>query len=105
MTEDFGSRDGQRDDRTGPSPFADMIEATRLTGLGRLEEATALIQRSLGGQKPPPADPSAAPQPAAETRNPAAESGTRMREVVGQVVRGLAPVLKGLGNQIGRAHV
>ena len=37
MTEDFGSRDGQRDDRTGPSPFADMIEATRLTGLGRLE--------------------------------------------------------------------
>lgn len=100
MTEDFGSRDGQRDDRTGPSPFADMIEATRLTGLGRLEEATALIQRSLGGQKPPPADPSAAPQPAAETRNSAAESGTRMREVVGQVVRGLAPVLKGLGNPL-----
>ncbi|MGU3545965.1 esterase, partial [Methylobacterium sp. A52T] len=92
MTEDFGSRDGQRDDKTGPSPFADMIEATRLTGLGRLEEATALIQRSLGGQKAPPADPSAAPQaparrdaPAAETRSPAAESGTRMREVVGQV--------------------
>ncbi|WP_419544796.1 hypothetical protein [Methylobacterium oryzae] len=62
MTEDFGSRDGQRDDKTGPSPFADMIEATRLTGLGRLEEATALIQRSLGGQKAPPADPPAAPQ-------------------------------------------
>ncbi|SFS96347.1 PHB depolymerase family esterase [Methylobacterium sp. yr668] len=107
MTEDFGSRDGQRDDKTGPSPFADMIEATRLTGLGRLEEATALIQRSLGGQKAPPADPSAAPQPparrdapSAETRSPAAESGTRMREVVGQVVRGLAPVLKGLGNPL-----
>jgi len=47
MTEDFGSRDGQRDDRTGPSPFADMIEATRLTGLGRLEEATAAFCPAL----------------------------------------------------------
>lgn len=106
MTENFGSRDGQRDDKTGLSPFADMIEATRLTGLGRLEEATALIQRSLAGQRAAPAehastdasphhaDPSAVPQ------IPAAESGTRMREVVGQVVRGLAPVLKGLGNPL-----
>lgn len=56
MTENFGSRDGQRDDKTGLSPFADMIEATRLTGLGRLEEATALIQRSLAGQRAAPAE-------------------------------------------------
>ena len=45
MTEDFGSRD----EKGGASPFTDMIEATRLTGLGRLDEATALIQRSFAG--------------------------------------------------------
>ncbi|SDA24559.1 esterase, PHB depolymerase family [Methylobacterium sp. UNC378MF] len=108
MTEEFGSRDGERDDKTGPWPFADMIEATRLTGLGRLEEATALIHRSLGGPRAAPAAQTAAPpqiaanrdDAAAEARNSAAETGTRMREVVGQVVRGLAPVLKGLGNPL-----
>jgi poly(hydroxyalkanoate) depolymerase family esterase len=106
MTEDFGSRDGERDDKTGPSPVADMIEATRLTGLGRLQEATTLIQRSLGGHRVPPQSP-AAPLPArrgearAETpQDPAAESGLRVREVVGQVVRGLTPVLKGLGSPL-----
>lgn len=110
MTEDFGSRDGERDDKTGPSPVADMIEATRLTGLGRLQEATTLIQRSLGGHRAPPQVP-AAPLPAhrgeaggearAETpQDAAAEAGLRVREVVGQVVRGLAPVLKGLGSPL-----
>ncbi|QGY01390.1 PHB depolymerase family esterase [Methylobacterium mesophilicum SR1.6/6] len=106
MTEDIGGRDGDhgadRGAKAGASPFADMIEATRLTGLGRLEEATALIQRSLGGQRPPPAPPEG-PVRREETR-PAAEPGTRVREVVGQVVgdvvRGLAPVLKGLGNPL-----
>ncbi|MFC6739505.1 hypothetical protein [Methylobacterium tardum] len=72
MTEDFGSRD----EKGGASPFTDMIEATRLTGLGRLEEATALIQRSLAGQKaaPPPPPPPArtGPRPrAVPRRNPA----------------------------------
>jgi poly(hydroxyalkanoate) depolymerase family esterase len=116
MTEDFGSRD----DKGGTSPFSDMIEATRLTGLGRLEEATALIQRSLTGQKAPPSVPSApAGVPAhrdasvgesrseirSETpRGSVPDQGARVREVVGevvgQVVRGLAPVLKGLGNPL-----
>ena len=100
MTEDFGSRDRNRDGKDGASggasPFADMIEATRLTGLGRLEEATALIQRSLGGQTAVPVRRAESP---GETRA-AAEPGTRVREVVGQVVRGLAPVLKGLGNPL-----
>ncbi|MCJ2052648.1 alpha/beta hydrolase family esterase [Methylobacterium sp. J-070] len=104
MTEDFGGRDGERDARGGAWPFADMIEATRLTGLGRLEEATALIQRSLGGQKaaPPqePAGPDAAAGGSEASRGGATESGARMREVMGQVVRGLAPVLKGLGNPL-----
>ncbi|MHB2211014.1 extracellular catalytic domain type 1 short-chain-length polyhydroxyalkanoate depolymerase [Methylobacterium sp. CM6257] len=107
MTEDFGSRDGERDDKTGPSPFADMIEASRLTGLGRLEEATALIQRSLGGQKAAPRPPGPARRDEAgrearaeAPRETAAEAGMRVREVVGQVVRGLAPVLKGLGNPL-----
>ena len=45
--------------------FTDMAEATRLTQAGRLGEATALIQRSLGAagmpsERPQPADPSAA---------------------------------------------
>ncbi|GJE49486.1 hypothetical protein GOFOIKOB_2523 [Methylobacterium tardum] len=101
MTEDFGSRD----EKGGASPFTDMIEATRLTGLGRLEEATALIQRSLAGQKAaPPASTPAGENRAETARSAAPESGTRVREVmgevVGQVVRGLAPVLKGLGHPL-----
>jgi hypothetical protein len=41
--------------------FTDMAEATRLTRAGRLGEATALIQRSLGAagsvpERPQPAD-------------------------------------------------
>lgn len=101
MTEDFGSRD----EKGGASPFTDMIEATRLTGLGRLEEATALIQRSLAGQKAaPPASTPAGEKRAETARSAAPESGARVREVmgevVGQVVRGLAPVLKGLGHPL-----
>ncbi|WP_457108507.1 extracellular catalytic domain type 1 short-chain-length polyhydroxyalkanoate depolymerase [Methylobacterium sp. P5_C11] len=103
MTEDFGSRDGERGDKPVSTPFADLIEATRLTGLGRLDEATALIQRSLGGQKATPVVPQDTDprdgRPEAH-RNPVPESGLRMRAVVDQVVRGLAPVLKGLGNPL-----
>ncbi|SFL73905.1 extracellular catalytic domain type 1 short-chain-length polyhydroxyalkanoate depolymerase [Methylobacterium pseudosasicola] len=109
-------QDGARD-RAAHSPFADMIEATRLTSLGRLDEATALIQRSFGYTTAPPPEPEApAPQPppprddaqgtvrrnaAAETRNasrgPIVEPAVRVRKAVGKVVSGLAPVLKGLG--------
>jgi hypothetical protein len=32
---------------------SDMIEATRLTGAGRLVEATALLQRTLQGKAAP----------------------------------------------------
>ncbi|GJE11992.1 MULTISPECIES: extracellular catalytic domain type 1 short-chain-length polyhydroxyalkanoate depolymerase [Methylobacterium] len=111
MAENFGTRDRDNEAQDGisrgGSPLADMIEATRLTGLGRLEEATALIQRSLGGHRAaPPAAPARSDETRAdtgaetraETSRGAAESGTRVREVVGHVVRGLAPVLKGLGS-------
>ncbi|SDN33426.1 esterase, PHB depolymerase family [Methylobacterium phyllostachyos] len=97
MTDDLGSRNDGHTRGPGSSPFAAMIEATRLTGLGRLDEATALIQRSFGV-------PDAAPPRPADTpprRDGATdEAGTRVREVVGQVVRGLAPVLKGLGKPL-----
>ncbi|TXM90160.1 esterase, partial [Methylobacterium sp. WL103] len=43
--------------------FADMMEATRLTGAGRLAEATDLIQRSLGGLAPPRDAPKAIEPP------------------------------------------
>ena len=127
-------QDGARD-RATHSPFADMIEATRLTSLGRLDEATALIQRSFGGYAaPPPPEtaetpqqpqvqlqaqpqvqrpdaPSAAPGHAGTeapaparraariepARNPISDPALRVRNAVGKVVRGLAPVLKGFG--------
>ena len=60
-------QDGARH-RADSSPFADMIEATRLTSLGRLTEATALIQRSFGGYTTAPplaARPPEAPAPQA----------------------------------------
>ncbi|MCJ2075601.1 PHB depolymerase family esterase [Methylobacterium sp. E-016] len=123
--------------------FADMMEATRLTGAGRLAEATDLIQRSLGGHatprdtpqdtpkaiEPPTLDltaeriddaprsapraeakveaapkPAAAPRPEAAPRSasPRAETASagpipeKLRAAVEGVVRGLAPVLKGL---------
>ena len=113
-------QDGVRD-RNVRSPFADMIEVTRLTSLGRLDEATALIQRSLGGYAAAPRPESEAPAPQSQPRRaeapqearrevsqktprtePArtviAEPAVRVRKAVGKVVRGLAPVLKGLGH-------
>lgn len=66
-------QDGARE-RAAHSPFADMIEATRLTSLGRLDEATALIQRSFGNytaEPPTEPDASAAQVPAAQV--PAAQ--------------------------------
>ena len=44
-------------------PPADMAEATRLTRAGRLTEATALIQRLLGGGATAPAPEATAHQP------------------------------------------
>ncbi|MCJ2067456.1 PHB depolymerase family esterase [Methylobacterium sp. J-030] len=96
MTDALGGRDGEPTHGSCTSPWADMIEATRLTGLGRLDEATALIQRSLGGAPQARRDEA----PAGTAGDPVAESGPRVREVVGQVVRGLAPVLKGLGKPL-----
>ncbi|MDP4025305.1 PHB depolymerase family esterase [Methylobacterium sp. NEAU 140] len=108
MSKPFGKIDGH-----GASPLSDMLEATRLTGLGRLEEATALIQRSLTGRSgAAPAQPpgQAALEPPtldlkAERRGEASEAPgpapqARMRGVVDSVVRGLAPVLKGLGQPL-----
>ncbi|MGA4553468.1 alpha/beta hydrolase family esterase [Methylorubrum aminovorans] len=56
--------------------FTDMAEATRLTQAGRLGEATALIQRSLGAagmpsERPQPTDPSAAPHALPRLEGPA----------------------------------
>ncbi|MCJ2125448.1 alpha/beta hydrolase family esterase [Methylobacterium sp. J-077] len=113
-------QDGARD-QAGSSPFSDMIEATRLTSLGRLDEATALIQRSFGyttASLPEPDAPApriptrreeapgtvrrdAAEEPRNAARGEAsrgsiAEPAVRVRRAVGKVVSGLAPVLKGL---------
>lgn len=102
--------------------FADMMEATRLTGAGRLVEATDLIQRSLGGLAAPAAaapkaiEPptldleaqcvDAAPQPVRQAETIKAETASpipeKLREAVGGVVRGLAPVLKGLAGGLAR---
>ena len=113
MTDSFGKVDGE-EPGAATSPFADMMEVTRLTSLGRLEEASALIQRSLVGNPlartlgllsephitapppivPPPTFPATA---ARDEVHPVPGQAGPVREVVGQVVRGLAPVLKGLG--------
>ena len=98
----------------------DMLEATRLTSMGRLDESTALIQRSLFGLGARPDQSGPAPHaasPAATIAPPAgagaadgmaaaqaALSPEGLRAAVGSVVRGLgrgvapvvAPVLKGL---------
>lgn len=101
MTDDLGRRGGEEPTHeAGASPWADMIEATRLTGLGRLEEATALIQRSFSGAPQTGRDAAASETRPGTAQDPAAEPGPRVREVVGQVVRGLAPVLKGLGKPL-----
>ncbi|MFC6789429.1 hypothetical protein ACFQE0_07225 [Methylobacterium komagatae] len=50
MSDIFGKFDPKSGKRGSGDPLADLAEATRLTGLGRLEEATALIQRTLTGR-------------------------------------------------------
>ncbi|MCJ2012128.1 PHB depolymerase family esterase [Methylobacterium sp. J-076] len=77
---------GKPDPKSGDT-LADLAEAARLTGLGRLDEATALIQRTLTGRGPAPSD--AAPHPSG--------AELRVREVMDSVMRGLAPVLEGFG--------
>lgn len=99
MTDNLGSRDGEPTHGFGTSPWADMIEVTRLTSLGRLNEATALIQRSFGGA-PEARHDASTPDVHPGTARDAPESAPRVREMVGQVVRGLAPVLKGLGKPL-----
>jgi poly(hydroxyalkanoate) depolymerase family esterase len=47
-----------------------MAEATRLTRAGRLDEATALIQRALGGSPGALKAPASPPQPAPRTSSP-----------------------------------
>ena len=100
--------------------FTDMTEATRLTRAGRLGEATALIQRSLGAAGlspggPQKADAAAAPHGTPRLEGPAArldaetdrEAGhtalipERLRENIDQMMQGLrtlAPSLRGLVN-------
>jgi poly(hydroxyalkanoate) depolymerase family esterase len=116
----------ERGNRT-PVRLDDMVEATRLTALGRLDESTALIQRSLLGlgARPDPAGSSGRAIGHAATIEPheraaadslaaaqAALSPERMRAAFGTVVRGLgrgvapvvAPVLKGLEGWAGGAQ-
>ena len=95
--------------------MSDMAEATRLTRAGRLAEATALIQRSLGGAGLPNAgDPrtedaarlegpaggaSRAPSHHAQTHTHEAVIPERLRDGIDQMMRSLrtlAPSLKGL---------
>jgi poly(hydroxyalkanoate) depolymerase family esterase len=98
--------------------LADLTEAARLTQSGKLQEATALLQRGLSGQAPasrasqsrPPtidlvADETGTftaqatrPEPM-EADSHAAVLPRRLREGLGQVLKGLkgiAPVTKGL---------
>ncbi len=90
--------------------MADMAEATRLTRAGRLTEATALIQRSLGAAGMAPAGPAAANAPRLEGPAGADTHETvipeRLREGLDQMMRNLrnlAPAaLKGFGG--GEAH-
>jgi poly(hydroxyalkanoate) depolymerase family esterase len=90
MTDFLGKPDSHGRKGSSGDPFADMAEATRLTGLGRLDEATALIQRSLSGGAP------------LSGARPGSEAGPnlRVRDVVDSVVRGLAPIVKGLSQPL-----
>ena len=110
MSDSFGKADGERDGESGErsdasaSPFADLMEATRLTGLGRIAEASALIQRSLAGHPlaqtlglaPELRSRTPVPDTARDETRPASDTAGRVRAAMGGVVRGLAPVLKGL---------
>lgn len=103
-TDEFGGEAGGPSGASA-SPFSDMMEATRLTGLGRLGEASALIQRSLTGHPlaqslgltPERRSQTPAADIARDESRPASDAVGRVREAVGSVVRGLVPVLKGLG--------
>lgn len=88
MSDIFGKFDPKSGTRSPGDPLGDLAEATRLTGLGRLEEATALIQRTLAGRG------------MAQRQGAEPSQGLRVREVVETVVRGIAPVLKGLGQPL-----
>lgn len=66
----------------------DMAEATRLTRTGRLAEATALIQRLLGGGGTPPAAGSAPPD--APTPRFAGGMDAKPRTGLGETLRNLA---------------
>lgn len=83
----------------------EMAEATRLTGAGKLADATALIQRWVGGRPAPEsAGPgastiiegeaitldAAAPQPASPAEGFAGRPETRPRTGLGATLRGLA---------------
>ncbi|MGC5777673.1 extracellular catalytic domain type 1 short-chain-length polyhydroxyalkanoate depolymerase [Methylobacterium sp. NFXW15] len=95
MSDNFGKFDPKSGKRGSGDPLADLAEATRLTGLGRLEEATALIQRTLTGR-----GGSSSSTPTPQRHGAEASPSLRVREVVETVVRGLAaPVLKGLGQR------
>ncbi|WP_232629556.1 extracellular catalytic domain type 1 short-chain-length polyhydroxyalkanoate depolymerase [Methylobacterium sp. Leaf118] len=87
------------------SRLSDMAEATRLTRDGRFAEATALIQRSLGGGSSaptahPPADPSRrleGPAGGAGSEAHTAPIPDRLRDGIDQMMRSLrtlAPSLK-----------
>jgi poly(hydroxyalkanoate) depolymerase family esterase len=61
-----------------PDQFNDpMTEATRLTRAGRLADATALIQRTLGGQPGPGPAATTSAGPARPRSRPAKQPGTR----------------------------
>ena len=88
--------------------MADMAEATRLTRAGRLTEATALIQRSLGAAGLSPMGGAPGAEPAARLEEPVGAAGPeaheavipeRLRDGIDQMMRSLrtlAPSLKGL---------
>lgn len=88
--------------------MSDMAEATRLTRAGRLTEATALLQRSLGGAgrstqggAPRTEDAARLEGPAGASHAPSHEAviPERLRDGIDQMMRSLrtlAPSLKGL---------
>lgn len=89
--------------------LADMMEATRLTAAGRLQDATTLLQRGLTGASAPRAS-DAAPRTIDLTAERIEDKHTSPREATGRtgllpeglrkvvetVTRGVAPVLEGL---------
>ena len=71
---------------------SDLLEATRLTSAGRLTEATAALQRMLGGQWTPSMPPAGSPPPVIDGEvmrtsdvNPASQTGPVSRAGVGRL--------------------